>query len=143
MPARNADKGERARNYHRIFDIGRNRNLYAFAACVFFFQRADASMLPLVGENLAQSKAQSASLIMANLIVVPQVLVAILSPWVGIIRKNGDASIFDALGQWQGFLSQAIVSFVATGLVWIAMPETKPGKISRLINAPSGWFRCV
>jgi hypothetical protein len=26
------------------------------------------------------------------------------------------------------FLSLAIVSVVATGLVWIAMPETKPGK---------------
>jgi hypothetical protein len=36
--------------------------------------------------------------------------------------------IFDALGQWQGFLSLGIVSVVATGLVWIAMPETKPGK---------------
>jgi MFS family permease len=208
--ARNADKGERARNYHRIFDIGKNRNLYVFAACVFFFQLADASMLPVVGENLAQSKAQSASLMMASLIVVPQVLVAILSPWVGYhsekwgrkpllllgfgletarailfafsssvpvllvaqllggmsaaavtvltvliitdmttgtgrfnlvrgfigtlvavaasISTTASGFIFDALGQWQGFLSLAIVSVVATGLVWIAMPETKPGK---------------
>jgi MFS family permease len=96
--ARNADKGERARNCHRIFDIGKNRNLYVFAACVFFFQLADASMLPLVGENLAQSKTQSASLMMASLIVVPQVLVAILSPWVGYHSEKWGRKPFLLLG---------------------------------------------
>jgi hypothetical protein len=44
------------------------------------------------------------------------------------ISTTASGFIFDALGQWQGFLSLAIVSVVATGLVWIAMPETKPGK---------------
>jgi hypothetical protein len=46
------------------------------------------------------------------------------------------------LGKRNGhYLSLAIVSLVATGLLWIAMPETKPGKYLDLINAPSGWFR--
>jgi MFS family permease len=80
--ARNA-VGEHARSYHRLFDLGKNRNLYVFAACIFLFQLADASMLPIVGENLAQSKVASASLLMAGLIVVPQIVVALLSPWVG------------------------------------------------------------
>jgi hypothetical protein len=31
--ARNAGKGEQAKSYHRIFDLGKNRNLYIFAAC--------------------------------------------------------------------------------------------------------------
>lgn len=47
------------------------------------FQLADASLLPVVGQNLAQSRAQYASLLMAALIVVPQIAVALLSPWVG------------------------------------------------------------
>jgi predicted MFS family arabinose efflux permease len=81
--ARNAGTGEHVRSYHCLFDLGRNRNLYVFAACVFLFQLADASMLPIVGENLAQTKAASASLLMAGLIVVPQITVALLSPWVG------------------------------------------------------------
>jgi MFS family permease len=81
--ARNAGTGERAKSYHRIFDIGKNPKLYIFAACVFLFQFADASMLPVVGENLAQSHAGTASLLMAGLIVVPQVVVAVASPWVG------------------------------------------------------------
>ena len=67
----------------RIFDLGKNPNLYIFAACVFLFQLADASLLPVVGQNLAQSKAEYASLLMAGLIVVPQIVVALLSPWVG------------------------------------------------------------
>lgn len=81
--ARNAGRGKQAQSYSRIFDLGKNRNLYLFAACVFLFQLADASLLPVVGQNLAQSRAQYASLLMAALIVVPQIAVALLSPWVG------------------------------------------------------------
>ena len=84
MPApATQDVGSRPRSYHRIFDLGKNRNLYIFAACVFLFQFADASLLPIVGESLAQSKTEYASLLMAGLIVVPQIVVALLSPWVG------------------------------------------------------------
>jgi hypothetical protein len=81
--ARNAGKGEKAKSYRRLFDLGRNPKLYIFAACVFLFQFADASMLPVVGENLAQSRAGTASLLMASLIVVPQIVVAAASPWIG------------------------------------------------------------
>jgi len=81
--ARNAGLGKQVESYSRIFDLSKNHNLYIFAACVFLFQLADASLLPVVGQNLAQSKAQYASLLMAGLIVVPQIVVALLSPWVG------------------------------------------------------------
>src|SRR5262245_55005695 len=64
--ARNAGKGKQAKSYHRIFDLGKNRNLYIFAACVFLFQFADASLLPVVGQNLAQSQTEYASLFMAG-----------------------------------------------------------------------------
>jgi sugar phosphate permease len=36
--------------------------------------------------------------------------------------------IFDQLGHWQGFLILAAAATAATGLLWIGMPETKPGK---------------
>src|SRR6266550_5706829 len=86
--ARNAGKGEKAKSYHRLFDLGKNRNLYIFASCIFFFQFADASLLPLVGQNLAQSETEYASLLMAGLIVVPQIVVAVLSPWVGFYSEK-------------------------------------------------------
>jgi MFS family permease len=86
--ARNAGKGEQAKSYHRVFDLGKNRKLYIFAACVFLFQFADASLLPVVGQNLAQSETKYASLLMAGLIVVPQIVVALLSPWVGYYSEK-------------------------------------------------------
>src|SRR5438105_3043285 len=81
--ARNAGSGEKAKSFQRIFELGKNRTLYIFAACVFLFQLADASMLPIVGENLAQNKVGMPSLMMSGLVIAPQVVVSLLSPWVG------------------------------------------------------------
>ena len=44
---------------------------------------ANASMLPLAGEELAYSKEALSSLVVAALIMVPQVIVAIMAPWAG------------------------------------------------------------
>ena len=208
--ARNAGKGEQAKSYHRIFDLGKNRKLYIFAVCVFLFQLADASLLPVVGQNLAQSEAEHASLLMAGLIVVPQIVVALLSPWVGFysekwgrkpllllgfgleiirallfafsanvsvlltaqllggisaaavtvltilvvtdlttgtgqfnlvrgaigtliaiaasISTTATGFLFEALGNWEGFLILAAASAIATALLCVAMPETRPAK---------------
>src|SRR6516164_9329881 len=81
--ARNAGLGKSAANFQRIFDLSKNVGLYVFAGCIFLFQLADASMLPVIGEDLALNKSKSASLLMAGLIVAPQIIAAVLSPWVG------------------------------------------------------------
>jgi MFS family permease len=81
--ARNAGLGKRASNFQRLFDLGKNAKLYIFAACIFLFQFADASMLPVISENLAQNKEAPTSALVAGLIVVPQIVAALLSPWVG------------------------------------------------------------
>jgi MFS family permease len=81
--ARNAGLGKQAKSFQRIFDLGKNPKLYIFASCVFMFQFADASMLPVVGQNLAQDHNGPTSLLMAGLIIVPQLVVGLLSPWVG------------------------------------------------------------
>jgi predicted MFS family arabinose efflux permease len=125
---------------------------------------------------------------MAGLIVVPQIMVALLSPWVGyhsdkwgrkpllllgfgleIIRAllfaiSANISVLftaqflggisaaavtvltilvitdlttgtgrfnlvrGALGNWEGFLILAAASVIATALLWVAMPETRPAK---------------
>jgi MFS family permease len=49
----------------------------------FLFQLADASMLPVISQDLALNKNQSGSLLTAGLIVTPQIIAAVLSPWVG------------------------------------------------------------
>ena len=81
--ARNAGIGQSAANFQRIFDLTKNLRLYVFAGCIFLFQLADASMLPVISQDLALDKNQSASLLLAGLIVTPQIIAAILSPWIG------------------------------------------------------------
>jgi MFS family permease len=167
-------------------------------------------MLPIVSQNLAQGQNQQSPLLMAGLIATPQIVVAILSPWIGYYSERfgrkplllmgfgldiaraalfaissqysllivsqivGGMSaaavtvltvlvitdmttgtgrfnlvqgfvgtvitiaasistatsgfIFQAIGHMQGFLILAAAAATATGLLWTAMPETKPGK---------------
>jgi MFS family permease len=61
----------------------KNRSLLAFAGCLFLFQAADASILPLIGGTLARSAGNRSSLVMSALIVVPQIVVALLARWAG------------------------------------------------------------
>ena len=67
----------------RFRSLSKNRGLLLFAGCVFLFQMANASMLPLASEAFAYSKEALSSLIVSALIMVPQVIVAIMAPWVG------------------------------------------------------------
>ena len=67
----------------RLRNLSKSRGLLIFAGCVFLFQMANASMLPLASEALAYSKEALSSLIVSALIMVPQVIVAIMAPWVG------------------------------------------------------------
>jgi MFS family permease len=80
--ARNAAKQEGARNA-RIRDLMKSHRLVLFTAALVLFQLADASLLPLMGENLAGSVKQQGSLLMAGLIAVPQIVVAVAAPWIG------------------------------------------------------------
>jgi MFS family permease len=88
--ARNAAPGERAANVTRIVDLAKNRKLVLFAGALVLFQLADASVLPLVGENLAITIHDRAAIWMSGLVIVPQIVVAVLAPWVGFhAEKSG------------------------------------------------------
>jgi MFS family permease len=63
--------------------ISGHRSLLIFAGCLFLFQLADASILPLAGGTLAHREGSRSLLIIAAFIVVPQVLVVLLAPWTG------------------------------------------------------------
>ena len=61
----------------------KDRRLLTFALCLFLFQLANASILPLIGEALALREGRLSSLVVSALVVVPQLVVALLAPWVG------------------------------------------------------------
>jgi MFS family permease len=68
--------------------IWKNRGLLTFAGCVFLFQMANASMLPLAGEALVYRNVPLSSLILSALIIVPQVIVALMAPSAGRRAKT-------------------------------------------------------
>ncbi len=81
--ARNATKRDHTLDLQRLVDFTKNWRLVLFTGCLVLFHFSSASLLPLVSENLAHSKVANSPLFMAGLIAVPQVVVAILAPWIG------------------------------------------------------------
>jgi MFS family permease len=81
--ARNAARSDDQVTTASVFDLVKNRKLVLFTAATLLFQLADASILPVMGENLVAAKYSKAAIWMSGLIIVPQVVVAILAPWVG------------------------------------------------------------
>ena len=81
--ARNAAPGASAHQIGRVVDLLKNRRLVLFTAALVLFQLADASMLPLIGENLATTIPTASSIWLSGLIIVPQLVVAAFAPWVG------------------------------------------------------------
>jgi len=61
----------------------RNRPLLIFAGCLLLFHLANAAMLPLMGSVVTMRSARWATILIAACIVVPQLVVAALSPWIG------------------------------------------------------------
>jgi len=60
-----------------------DRRLLVFAACVGLFHLSNAAMLPLVANEVTRNTGASANLVIAACVVVPQAIVAGLSPLVG------------------------------------------------------------
>jgi predicted MFS family arabinose efflux permease len=65
----------------------RGRTLLIFAACILLFHLANAAMLPLMGSVVTMRSLDWATILIAACIVVPQLGVAAISPWVG--RRAG------------------------------------------------------
>jgi hypothetical protein len=64
-------------------DLLKNRPLIAFAACILLFQLANAAMLPLMGGVMAKQASEWATLAIGACLIVPQLVVAGFSPWIG------------------------------------------------------------
>jgi len=78
-PDHHATKPNRAGRRTLFKDV----RFLAFVMCLFLFQLANAAILPLVSESLVHLEGHSSSLAVSALIVFPQIVVALLSPWVG------------------------------------------------------------
>jgi MFS family permease len=64
-------------------ELMQNRPLLIFAGCLLLFHMANAAMLPLVGSVVTMRSARWATILIGACIIVPQLVVAALSPWIG------------------------------------------------------------
>ena len=60
-----------------------DRRLLTFAVCVIMFFVSNAAMLPLAATQITKRHPELADVLIAVTIVVPQLIVALMSPWVG------------------------------------------------------------
>jgi len=67
----------------KISHVLANRALLIFAAAAMLFTLANAALLPLASVALTRRAPDIASLLIAACVVLPQVIVALFSPWVG------------------------------------------------------------
>jgi MFS family permease len=66
-----------------IFELLRDKRLLVFAMCVVLFHLSNAAMLNLAAGEVTASMGDNVQLVIAACIIVPQAIVALLSPWVG------------------------------------------------------------
>jgi MFS family permease len=69
-------------------NVCKRPGLLVFAVCLFLFQLSNASVLPLAGESLIYQGQSRSSLILSAWIILPQIVVAAIGPWVGREAKN-------------------------------------------------------
>jgi MFS family permease len=85
--ARGANDGEKRGKTESVWVLFRDRPLVVFLVCAVMFHFANAAMLPLLGEMLAQGQGRNSMMFMSACVVTTQLVIALLSSWSG--RKAG------------------------------------------------------
>lgn len=75
-----------------------NRALVIFALCAMLFTLGNSAMLPLAGNTLTKEAGNLASLLIAGCIIVPQLVVAAISPTIGDLAERRGRRLVLLLG---------------------------------------------
>jgi len=81
--AHGADASDCDESKKNLLALAKNRPLMDFALVLLMFQFANAAMLPLLGGFITMQSSTSAPAVIAACMVVPQIVVATLSPAIG------------------------------------------------------------
>jgi MFS family permease len=98
-PKRHGRRQEpRAERPESVIQVLADRRLLIFAGGVLLFTLGNAALLPLASTALTRSAGGAASLLIAACIVLPQLLVALLSPFMGRLAEARGRRIVLLLG---------------------------------------------
>jgi MFS family permease len=117
--------------------LWKNNGLLTFASCLFLFQFANASMLPLAGEELVYRSGTGASLIVSALIIVPQIVVVLSAPWAGRAAQSWGRRPLLLLG-FAALTLRALLFAVTTNpllLIWIQLLDGVSGSTLGVLTA--------
>ncbi|KVE44394.1 MFS transporter [Burkholderia sp. BDU5] len=78
-----ADDADEDEERETLRELLRDRRMLIFAACVVLFHLSNAAMLNLAAGEVTAGMGENVQLVIAACIIVPQAIVAMLSPWVG------------------------------------------------------------
>jgi predicted MFS family arabinose efflux permease len=81
--ARGASDGEKGGKAESVRVLFQDRPLVIFLVCAVMFHFANAAMLPLLGERLAQGRGRSSMLFMSACVVTTQFVVTLIASWSG------------------------------------------------------------
>jgi predicted MFS family arabinose efflux permease len=81
--ARGASDGEKSGKAESVRVLFQDRPLVIFLVCAVMFHFANAAMLPLLGEMLAQGRGRSSMLFMSACVVTTQFVVTLIASWSG------------------------------------------------------------
>ncbi|MDO9710965.1 MFS transporter [Paracraurococcus lichenis] len=79
-------------------DLLRSRGVLVFSGCCALFALSNAAMLPLAGTQATARTGAMANLVIAACIVVPQFVVAAISPWIGRLAERRGRRLVLLLG---------------------------------------------
>jgi MFS family permease len=107
---------ELKKSEHRPWHIFNDPILHIFAVCIVLFQFANAAMLPLALNELSKRVGNS-DLVVSAAVIVPQIVVAACSPWVGRLAQS--------LGR-KPILLLGFAALPLRGLLFVASPDAIP-----------------
>jgi MFS family permease len=119
---------ERRRRRHHPWHVFRHRGLHIFAVCALLFSFANAAMLPLALNELAK-RTDDTGFTVSAAIIVPQIVVAVFSPFVGRYAEQ--------IGR-RPILLVGFAALPLRGLLFMTLPGSVPLIIIEVLDGISG-----
>jgi predicted MFS family arabinose efflux permease len=130
--ARNASAADGGR-FQSVRELTRNRLLLSFASCLMLFQFADASIVPLLSEEIGESKMAHSSLQVSGLIISMQLVVMFLAPWVGYLSEEFGRRPLMLLGLGVEAIRSALLAFT-TDYNFISIGQVLGGVTTAIVD---------
>jgi len=118
--ARSAADRNNPRKGHRLREAARNRHLHVLIGCLFVFQLANASLVPLVSGRLAYDHRLAPVLFTSAIVLIPQIVAAATAMW--IARRAEDWGRKPLLLIGLAALSIRAVLFAVVAGSWVLLP---------------------